>query len=81
MAKEKAMNKWMLSRLLCLAFLVAAGDLWAANVSILVDLDPNSTDQTVIVETVTADAGEDGVEQALRQQRLAHRDRIVRSVR
>jgi len=47
----------MLTRMLfCLAFLLAAGDAEAVKVSILVDLDPNSADQTVIVETVTADA-------------------------
>ncbi len=41
---------------LVVAVLAAASNVWAAKVSILVDLDPNSADQTVIVETVTADA-------------------------
>src|SRR5690348_11126565 len=50
------MLKWMLSPLIALAVFVAAVDAVAAKVSILVDLDPNSADQTVIVETVTADA-------------------------
>src|SRR5262249_55254851 len=45
-----------LALLLAVMALGAAADLWAAKVSILVDLDPNSADQTVIVETVTADA-------------------------
>ncbi|HEY1373135.1 MAG TPA: SMP-30/gluconolactonase/LRE family protein [Candidatus Binatia bacterium] len=43
--------------LLAVVVLSAAANAWAAKVSILVDLDPNSVDQTVIVETVTADSG------------------------
>jgi sugar lactone lactonase YvrE len=43
--------------ILAIMVLAAAPNAWAAKVSILVDLDPNSADQTVIVETVTADAG------------------------
>jgi len=41
--------------LACLAVLALAPAAWAAKVSVLVDLDPDSADQTVIVETVTAD--------------------------
>src|ERR1041384_5457383 len=48
-----------LTSLLAVMVLAAASNLWAAKVSILVDLDPNSADQTVIVETVTA--GADGL--------------------
>jgi sugar lactone lactonase YvrE len=50
------MLKWMLSPLVALLVLTVAVAAGAAKVSILVDLDPNSADQTVIVETVTADA-------------------------
>ena len=48
-----------LTSLLAVMVLAAASNLWAAKVSILIDLDPNSADQTVIVETVTA--GADGL--------------------
>jgi sugar lactone lactonase YvrE len=50
------MLKRTLPPLVGLALLFVAGNVGAAKVSILVDLDPNSVDQTVIVETVTADA-------------------------
>lgn len=45
----------LLLSLTCLIWLVARPPAEAAKVSVLVDLDPNSADQTVIVETVAAD--------------------------
>lgn len=50
------MTRWLVGILLCLISLISARDVLAVKVSLLIDFDPDSAAQTVVVESIAADA-------------------------